>query len=262
MRTILINYADKRFQRRQRANAYTAIRNGGVDQCIMYRPRDLDRDFAHRNRFLLSVPRGAGLWLWKPYIILDALERARDGDAIIYCDAGSQIIQGLDPLVEACSSLKHGVLGFDLGQEFLERCWTKRDAFVVLDCDCARFHDTPQMRGGTLVFVKCATSIAFVRQWLSLVCQVRLVSDLPSVCDKPEFSDFRAHRHDQSIFSLLYKKHGYRGCFDLTGMQVDRFVKGHVSAEPSLTGLWPTFVHPSMYFNVTRPGRRFSMVFD
>lgn len=255
MQTILINYADKSYRRRQRVNALTAITNGGVDQCILYRPDDLDREFAHDNRFLLSMPRGAGLWLWKPYIILHALERARDGDAIIYCDSGSQILQGLDPLVEVCSGLKHGVLAFELGSGFPERCWTKRDAFVVMDCDSARFHDSPQMKGGNLVFVKCGGSIDFLRQWLSLVCQVRLVSDLPSVCDLPEFTDFRAHRHDQSVFSLLYKKHGYRSCSDMTGIHADAFVRDRVSAEPPLTRLWPTFVHPSMYFNAGRPGR-------
>ncbi len=255
MQTILINYADDNFRRRQRFNAYTAITKGGVDRCDMYRADDLDHDFVRRNRFLLSMSRGAGLWLWKPYIILHALERAEDGDAIFYCDSGSEILQDLGPLVDVCSGLKHGVLGFGLGTGFPERCWTKRDTFVVMDCDQPRFHDTPQMKGGNLVFVKCASSIDFVRQWLSLVCQVRLVSDLPSVCDEPEFSDFRAHRHDQSIFSLLYKKHGYRSCSDMTGVQVDEFVRNHASLEPSLKRLWPTFVEPSMYFNVGRPGR-------
>ena len=254
METVLINYAGDNFRRRQRINAYTAIANGRLDRCIIYPADDLDRDFAHRNRYLLSMSRGVGLWLWKPYIILDALQRAEEGDAIIYCVSGSEILQDLAPLVEVCSGLKHGVLGFELGTGFSERCWTKRDTFVVMDCDRPRFHDTPQMKGGNLVFVKCALSIDFVRQWLSLVCQVRLVSDLPSVCDEPEFSDFRAHRHDQSIFSLLYKKHGYRSCSDMTGIHVDAFIRDHVSLEPSLTTLWPTFVDPSMYFKVGRPG--------
>ena len=255
MQTVLVNYADAGFRRRQRVNAYTAIRNGGVDQCVMYRPDDLDDEFAYRNRFLLSMSRGAGLWLWKPYIILHALERAQDGDAVIYCDSGSLILRNLGPLVEVCSSLNHGVLGFEVGKEFLERCWTKRDAFVVMDCDSARYHDTTQLRGGSMVFVKCAASIEFVRQWLSLVCQVRLVSDLPSVCDEPEFADFRAHRHDQSIFSLLYKKHGYQSCSDMTGLQVGAFVKGHVFPEPPSRRFWPTYVYPPMFFKVGRARR-------
>ena len=253
MQTILINYADRRFGRSQRLSALTAVTTGGVDQCLMYRRQDLDPEFVRANRFLLSQRRGAGLWIWKPYIILDALERARDGDVVIYCDAGARILRDLAPLADAARSLEHGVLGFEIAPGFIERRWTKRDAFVQMNCDSARFHDTPQMTGGSVVFVRRAASLDFVYEWLSLVCQVRLVSDLPSMCDEPEFPDFRAHRHDQSIFSLLYKEHGFRSCSDLTGLKVDAFFEHRALVKPSLMQLVPSLVHPAMYLKARRP---------
>ena len=90
------------------------------------------------------------------------------------------------------------MLGFEVGHQHLERQWTKRDAFVVMDCDRAEFRDTPQMRGGQIILVNRPAAREFVRQWANLVCQARLVSDMPSVCDGAESDDFIAHRHDQS----------------------------------------------------------------
>ena len=42
--------------------------------------KDIDPEFYAKNKFILNQPRGAGYWLWKHYIIKDALSRVNDGD--------------------------------------------------------------------------------------------------------------------------------------------------------------------------------------
>lgn len=247
MQTIFISYADQRFQRRQRMAAYSAIVNGGVDRCIQYGPEDLEPDFVRRNQFLLSRQKGAGFWVWKPHIILDAMTRVDAGDVIIYCDSGSLITGSLAPLVETCQTLTDGVLGFDVEDGFIERQWTKRDAFVLTGCDRSQYWDTPQLRGGTIVFVNCEASRQFVCDWMNLVRQVRLVSDMPSLCEHPEFDDFQSHRHDQSLFSLLYKKRGYASYKSLTGRHLSAVLRSHILSEPSILKLLPSYLHPSLY---------------
>jgi hypothetical protein len=246
MATVLINYASAGFKRRQRMNAYSAIVKGGVDYCIRYQPHHLSADFTDSNRFLMSASRGAGLYIWKPHIILDAMDKTDPGDVIIYCDSGAVITSSLQPLAEVCRNLTSGVLGFEVGEGFVDRQWTKRDAFTLMKCDLPAYTDTPQLRGGTIVFVNCKASRRFVEQWSELVCQVRLVTDVPSTCGLPEYPDFKAHRHDQSLFSLLYKKHGFPSCEKLTGKHLGEVMQCHIKTEPSLMNLLPTYFSPGL----------------
>ena len=73
----------------------------GADVAIPFLPYDLDKRFVERNKNILNKKRGAGYWLWKPYVILKALlENADWGDLIIYIDAGVQIIRPLSIYTE------------------------------------------------------------------------------------------------------------------------------------------------------------------
>src|SRR5690349_16928692 len=45
------------------------------------------RDLARRYPAIMSQSRGAGYWLWKPAIILDALENCADDTIVMYTDA-------------------------------------------------------------------------------------------------------------------------------------------------------------------------------
>ncbi len=147
---------------------------------------DLDHTFRHRNRFLLEIPRGAGLWSWKSRIILDALSKVCYGDIVVYIDSGSLISRDLAPLIQVCRQSTQGILGTSGSDFHLERHWTKRDAFVLMGCDDAAYHDTPQIAGGAIMLVKQQSSLDIIGEWMKLVEQVRLVSDLPSTRNLPE----------------------------------------------------------------------------
>ena len=44
-----------------------------------------------------------GYWLWKPYIVYEVLKTLSEGDVVIYCDAGIEIIEKLKPLIDLCN---------------------------------------------------------------------------------------------------------------------------------------------------------------
>jgi len=247
MQTILINYASHGFRRRQLQCTHSALTKGKVDRCIQYGPGDLDHTFRHRNRFLLEIPRGAGLWSWKPRIILDALSKACDGDIVVYIDSGSLISRDLAPLIQVCRQSTQGILCFPVSDFHLERHWTKRDAFVLMGCDDAAYHDTPQIAGGAIMLVKQQSSLDIIGEWMKLVEQVRLVSDLPSMCNLPELEGFRAHRHDQSLFSLLCKKRGIVPHTGKTNFGLGHFVQSHVYREPTLRALLTAMLNLQTY---------------
>lgn len=224
MRRVLINYADRRFYRAQRVNAWSGLHRGGFDQAFCFRRSDLDAAFVERNHLILDQSRGAGLWLWKPYIIRAALKAHEDGDIIVYCDSGAKFLIPIDELAKICADRTPGVLARDLGVH-LERTWTKRDAFVFLDCDTPDYHDSPQLASGLAVFRNGAFAREFVAAWLDKAQDLRLISDLPLVGGKPNFPDFQAHRHDQSILSLLYKRHRLLSYQQITGLDGPKVIE-------------------------------------
>jgi uncharacterized protein YndB with AHSA1/START domain len=135
-------------------------------------------------------------------------------DLLIYSDAGIEIIRDLSPLIEHCRARAEIMLFAghydDVGAPGPNLCgkWTKRDAFVVMDCDERRYHQGQMLDASFIVLRKTARSVAFLREWLLYCCQPPLLTDDPSVCGLPELPDFIEHRHDQSLLSLLAIREG------------------------------------------------------
>lgn len=202
---VLINFATLKFYAAQQHNAQTALSVGGFDQAICYGPWDIDRNFRARNRSLLRARIGAGYWLWKPYFIKRALGLLSQGDFLFYCDSGSHFVDRIDPLIEVANRTQQQVIPFDLIH--LERCYTGREIFILMGCDAARFTDTRQRLGGFILLQKSAFAENFVDEFLELAQDPCLIADMTSTIG-PEHPDFVAHRHDQSIFSLLTKRYG------------------------------------------------------
>jgi hypothetical protein len=202
---VLVNFATLKFYAAQQRNAETAVTVGGFDEVICYGPRDIDRQFRVRNRSLLRSRIGAGYWLWKPYFIKRALDLLSQGDFLFYCDSGSHFVDRIDPLIELAARTQQPVIPFELIH--LERCYTKRETLILMGCDAARFTDTGQRQAGLILFQKSAFAEKFVDEFLELAQDPRLITDTKSRLG-PDYADFVAHRHDQSIFSLLTKRYG------------------------------------------------------
>lgn len=126
---IAITYADRGYNRSSIRNCYTAKTVGGFDGCMIWRRHMLDSQFVNENRGTLDQSRGAGFWLWKPYIILKTLHSVKDGDYVMYADAGSYYVADVDPLTRLMEKEKQDILLFRL--KYFERTWTKRDTFIL-----------------------------------------------------------------------------------------------------------------------------------
>lgn len=160
--------------------------------------------FYRDNKNILDLPRGMGYWLWKPFIIREALNAMKDGDIVIYADSGLEIIAPLTPLVDICSS-SDPILLFGNGV-FLNSTWTKRDCFVLMDCDREEYWKAPQCDAAICLFRRGEASLRFVESWLNYCCDPRIITDSPNTCGRRDLPDFAEHRHDQSVLSLLAAK--------------------------------------------------------
>lgn len=203
---IAINYADKHFEKAQKLNLETAIK-WGADRTIAYTPDDIDADFVKKNKKILSEKKGNGLYLWKPYFLNKAYRELKDGDYLIYTDAGSIFINKIQYLIDCMEREKLDMMVFSLQKEMLERKYTKRDAFVLMGCDNKAFTDTPQSIGGYVVLKKSAFVEKFIAEDLQYAQDERMITEQANTQGLENYPDFVAHRHDQSIWSLMSKKY-------------------------------------------------------
>lgn len=206
---IAINYADKSFAKAQRFNLETAVK-WGADRTIAYTPEDIDENFRQKNKNILSAKKGNGYYLWKPYFLNKAYHELRAGDYLIYTDAGSIYINRIQYLIDCMEQEGLDIMIFSLQLEMLERKYTKRDAFVLMECDTPRYADTPQSIGGYVLLKKSDFVEKFLAEDLAYAQDERIITEQANTQGLDNYVDFTAHRHDQSVWSLMSKKYGIK----------------------------------------------------
>jgi hypothetical protein len=213
MRLHFVNYADAKYSRIQdRLNA-GAKASGQFDLVQGYWRDWLETTGYYRDhKAVLDMPRGGGYWVWKPYVLLDALTIADEDDLIIYQDCGDEFrsYEGLrsllvDLMLTRDILLTRGTPGG--GGVFCNGDWTKRDCFVLMGCDCKAYWNAPQVEAGIIVVKKTHWAMGFVAEWLQYCSMPQVVTDAENILGEPNLPGFRDHRHDQSILTNLAVKH-------------------------------------------------------
>lgn len=219
---IFITYSDEKYAPARHFCAKMARWVGRFDKVIEYSPDDLDEDFKREQAKTLAVKRGAGLWVWKSYVLLKTLnEVAQEGDVVFYADAGTFFIRSFKHILRTMTQ-DVWVSNIPLA----EKQYTKKETFVRMGCEGAEFEDTPQCQGGFVGVRKSNESVAFVEEWLKFSKDYSIISPDHNP-DYPEEDYYVAHREDQSILSLLAKKHGYTA--HLNPSQYGRFPEKSMS---------------------------------
>ncbi len=169
---VLINYADHRFYQIQQYGIKQALKVGGFDHIISYSPKDVDKTFFKANEEILKQTTGNGYWLWKPYFIHKTLQQLSDGDFLFYCDSDSYFIHPVNPIFQLIITKDQDIIPFKLFPQYkyIEKEWTKRDAFILMNCDTSDYYDTQQSIAGYSAWRKSALSVKFANEWLCL-CQ-------------------------------------------------------------------------------------------
>lgn len=205
MEVTIVSFADKYFYKSQqeliKSAKYYGFNNFFCYSDIWLRKQ---KDFYSANKSILNQKRGAGYWLWKPYIILDALNRIDENDILIYIDSGAKFV---NPISEISKLLKEKdlLLFYNNGHKNYE--WTKRDCFVYMDCDAGKFHLGHQVIAGYIFCRKTKFVINLMEEWFSYCMDERIITDNANTCGLGNLIGFKEHRHDQSILSNLAVKY-------------------------------------------------------
>jgi hypothetical protein len=194
----VINYSDKAFERQRAYNSKTAIKTGKCNKVIEYFPSDVDANYRQKFANIFAYKRGAGLWLWKPYIILDALNKVNEGDYILYCDAGAFFCDKIQKLVDVLERNNTFILTFEL--PLLERQFTKKETFYLMNI---ADYSMNQRLASYILLKKCRESVDFILMWQKYMEDERISSFKTFMPEIKEFEDFHEHREDQSVLSLL-----------------------------------------------------------
>jgi hypothetical protein len=152
---------------------------------------------AQELSWLRNNIRGYGYWVWKPFIILDALSKLEENEVLLYTDASVVMID--DPRRLLITLEKQDIGCFSL-YGFKEVDWSKK---VAIDSVGVSPNGTdPWQRSATFMVVrKNDKSIGFFQDLLDL-CKKKELIDNTMLSNH---GTFKSHRNDQSLFSLLSK---------------------------------------------------------
>lgn len=167
-------------------------------------------EFMQRYRWAFEHhhKRGFGWYIWKPYVILQALERAQIGDIILFTDADTWPIGDLNVLYETCEK-DGGIMLFTVAAAN-QRQWCKRDCFIVMGQDDPKYYDRQAAVARFILVQKGAREPErILREWLDYTGDQRCNTFDPSVLG-PELPGFIEHRCEQAILTNLAHKYELR----------------------------------------------------
>ena len=197
------------------------------DHIHIFSQDDLNEDFKKYISSLLKLgkTRGYGHWVWQTYIHQKVLSNMKEGDIYHWCDIGCHLnkegIARLKEYIQIVQKDKNGCLFFSyikpsLDKKFnnyqfpqnLEYQYTKSDLIKYFNLDLNdEIIQTPQVWGGSFFLRKCEISMALMKEHYNITRnRYDLINDEESKFTEKSLPGFIAHRHSQSVLSILAKK--------------------------------------------------------
>ena len=193
----IFTYATNSFQVMAGTLGISAIKNG-ASSFRVFTPADLSKEFCERNSETLQMSRGAGYWVWKPFLIMNYTASYPDGELIPYSDAGALLRAEASNVIALVDDNKIHVWAMDGAT--IEN-WTDPKVLDKLKVNLASYKD-PLIWSGGIVARNSRILRDFAELWLSLCEEPALLRpDSFSKYEKPK--GFIWHRHDQSLLSII-----------------------------------------------------------
>lgn len=209
---IIISFATNLKWYKAQTYLVESAKKNGFNGAISYTDKNKEWNFLKDYKDITTV-RGYGYWRWKTEILLDAMSQVNDNDIVAYIDSGNVIINSLDYIFKICE--EQNIVLFDnrdgspTGAIHNNKNWTKRDCFILMDCDRDEYYNGPQVDASYQFYKKTPDVIEFLKQYDTYCRNENIISDLPNIT-KDNLPEFKDHRHDQSILSLMAIKNNIK----------------------------------------------------
>lgn len=177
---------------------------GLFGKIVSYNEAELTPELLASDTF--KIKKGFGHYSWKPDVIYQTLQRANDGDIVVYCDAGSKLQSSSEWKKFSSMLEKYDILGFRMHQRNYK--WTRRTVFEYFKDDIKTdWKNLFQFCANAIIVKKSPAGLKFIEEWRSLMInRLDLCGDVPP--EELKFEDPRLieNRYDQTIMTaLLYK---------------------------------------------------------
>jgi len=224
-----ITYANEKFAKAKKRILQQAEEFGEFKTMRGYGPEDLPKTFYEKYKHILDRDRGGGYWLWRPIILLDALATLKEGEFLVYLDAGCT----LNPLgkkrfhdyINMLDQSEYGILSFQMsgnkgpGSLEVEKKWTIREIFDYFGISPnSDIGDSGQYLGGVFIMQKNE----HLEKYMTMFMEAIMYDPLMCTDDynkKNQIDVFKDNRHEQSISSVLRKTIGSLVIDDESWMQ-------------------------------------------
>ena len=211
----------------------------------------------HHSFFINKHKRGFGYWLWKPYIIKEMLSSLPSGWGLAYLDAGCVLNANRQSLsrLEAYKShaTEHSIwateLVSDAFHDFRNSTWCKADALHYLGSN-QWINESNQVQGGIMMLTKTRIATEVTDSWFSsaIADGYHYLDDSDSNIVNPV--NFVQHRHDQALFSVIFRH------FNLTPMKDETFFPNSWESQGRNFPIWaPRWTYSTEF----RPGGKKSV---
>ncbi|TDD76996.1 hypothetical protein [Flavobacterium caseinilyticum] len=205
-------FSDSRLQPTLKRIENEAKSSNFFDDIFIFNEFSLNKEFKNKFKDVLNYnSRGYGCYIWKVSIIQDVLSKLKENDILLYTDAGCSInsngFNKFQDYINLVNESELGILAVSLEDNLLESKYTKGDLFDYLQVrDNEAIYNTPQIQSGLILIKKNKNAEVLFNEWQNVInSSFNLINDEVSISSN--FPDFIAHRHDQSIFSILFKMH-------------------------------------------------------
>ena len=163
-------------------------------------------------RSLISqYSQGYGLWIWKPLIILDALNKNKDALGVLYLDAGCELnindVSKLRFQEYLDLVLREDLLVFEM--DLLEYNYTSHE---VINRIYPNLLENQKQTSAAVIFVKNSMEARqIINIWQELITEnnnANLIGNVHKTILEKDTSKpaLISHRNDQSILSLILRK--------------------------------------------------------
>lgn len=204
-----ISYSEDRmysFKESRERMKEEAVQFGEFDSITFYNESDLSDSLKETLKPALKYSRGAGCWIWKPFIIQKRLREIDEGDFLIYTDMGITINKhgkkNFQDLLEMVKGSDYGNICFQIGHK--EKNWCTKEILDYFKCsNDEQIKNSDQYYAGVLLFYKNKKLIKLIDEWCDIAYNNPLL--FTDEHDDNQENGFIENRHDQAVFSILRK---------------------------------------------------------
>lgn len=199
----LVTFTDHNMTISANRCAESAMKHG-ADSYSIWTPNDLSLEFRETMADVLKHAFGAGYYCWKPYVVHREMCKLKDGDYLVYCDAGNEWIGDMRV---AMRGMIQDIFFFSNGWQHLD--WCKGDCWRgIFGANPYRLKNWEQVQASTFFIRITPETRRFVQEWYGWSIIPGMIDNEPSKL--PNVTTFREHRWDQSILCCLQIKYGYQ----------------------------------------------------